>query len=219
MAINVCIVEDDAKLRESIRRFINLNSGFTCSSFFLSGEALLKIPPVPTPDVVLMDINLPGMSGIECVRSLKQLWPDVQIMMLTIYENSDRIFEALAAGASGFLVKNTPPEKLLEAIRDVANGGGPMSSHIARKVIQAFQADLKKISPVENITPRERQILELLSRGLSYKMMASDLNLSMGTIQTHISRIYKKLHVNCRTEAVMKYVDATDSRPNVVHRD
>jgi DNA-binding NarL/FixJ family response regulator len=218
MAINVCIVEDDNKLRESIRKFINLNPGFKCSSFFSSGEDLLKNPPVPMPDAVLMDINLPGISGIECVRSLKQLWPEVQIMMLTIYENSDRIFEALAAGASGFLVKNTPPEKLLEAIRDVANGGGPMSSHIARKVIQAFQPNFKKASPVENITPRERQILELLSRGLSYKMMASDLNLSMGTIQTHISRIYKKLHVNCRTEAVLKYVDAAGPRPNILPR-
>jgi DNA-binding NarL/FixJ family response regulator len=167
---------------------------------------------------VLMDINLPGMSGIECVGSLKQLWPDVQFMMLTIYENSDRIFEALAAGASGFLVKNTPPGKLLEAIRDVANGGGPMSSHIARKVIQAFQPNSKKRPPVENITPRERQILELLSRGLSYKMMAGDLNLSMGTIQTHITRIYKKLHVNCRTEAVLKYVDSTGTKPKAFSR-
>jgi DNA-binding NarL/FixJ family response regulator len=218
MKINVCIVEDNSHLRETIRGFINLNPGFECHSVFSSGEELLKNLPVPSPDVVLMDINLPGMSGIDCVGQLKQRLPGVNIMMLTIYENSDRIFEALAAGANGFLVKNTPPEKLLEAIHDVAGGGGPMSSHIARKVIQAFQSAPNKPAPIEHITPRERQILELLSRGLSYKMMASDLDLSMGTIQTHISRIYKKLHVNCRTEAVMKFVSATGHAPSVVTR-
>jgi DNA-binding NarL/FixJ family response regulator len=168
--------------------------------------------------VVLMDINLPGISGIQCVSRLKQRCPEVQIMMLTVYENSNRIFEALAAGASGFLVKNTPPEKLLIAIEDVANGGGPMSSHIARKVIQAFQPALRKAPPVENLSPREQQILELLSRGFAYKQMAGELNLSMGTIQTHISRIYKKLHVNCRTEAVVKYLDVTGSTPHVFSR-
>jgi DNA-binding NarL/FixJ family response regulator len=218
MKINVCLVEDDPNLRETIGGFINLNPGFECSSAFSSGEELLKCLPDPRPHVVLMDINLPGMSGIQCVGRLKQLLPEVQVMMLTIYENSDRIFEALAAGASGFLVKNTPPEKLLEAIRDVASGGGPMSSHIARKVIQAFHPTSQNAPPIENLTPRERQILVLLSRGLSYKMMAADLNLSMGTIQTHIIRIYKKLHVNCRTEAVMKYVDATGPRPNTFSR-
>jgi DNA-binding NarL/FixJ family response regulator len=211
MTINVCLVEDDAHLRETIRGFINLNPGFECSSGFASGEELLKRLPDPRPDVVLMDINLPGMSGIQCVGRLKQLLPEVQIMMLTIYENSDRIFEALAAGASGFLVKNTPPEKLLEAIREVANGGGPMSSNIARKVIQAFQPAISKARHIESLTPREQQILELLSRGFAYKIIASELNLSMGTIQTHISRIYKKLHVNCRTEAVVKFLDAAES--------
>src|ERR1700744_6470788 len=181
MKINVCIVEDDSNLRETIRGFINLNAGFKCSMVFSSAEELLKNLPKPGPDVVLMDINLPGMSGIECVGSLKRLLPEVQIMMLTIYENSDRIFEALAAGASGFLVKNTPPEKLLEAIRDVAGGGGPMSSHIARKVIQAFQPNAKNTPLIESLTQRERQIMELLSKGLSYKMMTSELDLSMGT--------------------------------------
>src|ERR1700744_5712668 len=169
MKINVCIVEDDSNLRETIRGFINLNAGFKCSMVFSSAEEVLKNPPEPRPDVVLMDINLPGMSGIECVGRLKQLIPEVQIMMLTIYENSDRIFEALAAGASGFLVKNTPPEKILEAIRDVANGGGPMSSHIARKVIQAFQPSPKSAPNMESPTPREKEILELLSRGYPYK--------------------------------------------------
>lgn len=216
MAIKVCIVEDDKNLRETIRGFINLNPGFDCSLTFASGEELLKNLANPMPDVVLMDINLPGMNGIECVRQLKQQLPESQILMLTIYENSDRIFQALAAGASGFLVKNTPPGQLLEAIRDVYNGGGPMSSQVARKVIQAFQSTSQNDGPVENLTPRELEIMELLSRGLSYKMMAADLNLGVGTIQTHIRRIYKKLHVNCRTEAVMKYVDTKGAKPGVL---
>lgn len=215
MPIIVCIVEDDKNLRESVRKFINLNPGFECPFAFSSGEELLKSVLNPQPNVVLMDINLPGMSGIQCVSRLKSKLPEIQIMMLTVYENSNRIFEALTAGASGFLVKNTPPEKLLEAIRDVANGGGPMSSHIARKVIQAFQPASRSTPPAENLTPREQQILELLSRGLAYKQIASELNLSMGTIQTHVSRIYKKLHVNCRTEAVVKFLDA-ETRPHVL---
>ncbi|MGC3960064.1 MAG: response regulator transcription factor [Verrucomicrobiota bacterium] len=208
MAISVYIVEDDPRLRENIRRFINLSPGFKCSGIFSSGEDLLAAPLDPAPDVVLMDINLPGMTGIQCVSRLKQLIPNVQVMMLTVYENSDRIFEALTAGASGFLVKNTPPDKLLEAIRDLANGGGPMSSHIARKVIQAFQPTAKNAADMEQLTTREQEVLELLSRGFAYKQIAAELNLGMGTIQTHISRIYKKLHVNSRTSAVMKYRDA-----------
>jgi DNA-binding NarL/FixJ family response regulator len=211
MPITVYLVEDDKSLRDSMRRFINLNSGFKCPSVFSSAEELLKNGLDPRPDVVLMDINLPRMNGIECVGRLKSLMPDVQIMMLTVYENSNRIFEALTAGASGFLVKNTPPDKLLEAIRDVANGGGPMSSHIARKVIQAFQPSPNGPPNKETPTPREKEILELLSRGYPYKQIASELSLSIGTIQTHLSRIYRKLHVNCRTEAVVKYLGSTNS--------
>jgi DNA-binding NarL/FixJ family response regulator len=208
MSISVCIVEDDPNLRESIRRFINLSPGFKCSGSFASGEELLSTTLEPVPDVVLMDINLPGMSGIQCVSRLKQLLPEVQVMMLTVYENSDRIFEALTAGASGFLVKNTPPDKLLDAIRDLAAGGGPMSSHIARKVIQAFHPAVKDAAAMEQLTVREQEVLELLSRGFAYKQIAAELDLGMGTIQTHISRIYKKLHVNSRTSAVMKFRDA-----------
>lgn len=207
MAIQVYIVEDDRNLRENIRKFISLNPEFECCKAFGSGEDLLAATFDPVPDVVLMDINLLGIDGIECVSRLKELIPDVHILMLTVYENSDRIFEALAAGANGFLVKNTPPDKLLEAIRDVSNGGGPMSSHIARKVIQSFQPAPRDMSQKENLTNREREILELLSQGSAYKQIAAKLNLSMGTIQTHISRIYKKLHVNCRTQAVMKFLN------------
>jgi len=219
MPVTVYIVEDDANLRDSIHRFINLNPDFKCPSAFSSAEELLACKFDPKPDVVMIDINLPGMTGIECVGRLKQIMPEIQVMILTVYENSNRIFEALTAGASGFLVKNTPPEKVLEAIRDVANGGGPMSSHIARKVIQAFQPVYKSASPRETPTPREQQILELLARGCAYKQIAAELNLSMGTIQTHVSRIYKKLHVNCRTEAVMKYLDATGARPRTLTRN
>jgi len=218
MPITVYIVEDDAKLRGSIHKFINLHPDFTCPQAFSSGEDLLECDFEPKPDVVMVDINLPGMTGIECVGRLKHKLPEVQVMILTVYENSNRIFEALTAGASGFLVKNTPPDKVLEALRDVANGGGPMSSHIARKVIQAFQPVYKAATPGENPTPREQQILELLARGFAYKQIAAELNLSMGTIQTHVSRIYKKLHVNCRTEAVMKFLDATGSRPRPLTR-
>jgi DNA-binding NarL/FixJ family response regulator len=219
MEIKVYLVEDDRNLQENIRRFINLSPGFECVHAFCSGEELLAAEMNPVPNVVLMDINLPGMDGIECVGRLKQLKPEIQVLMLTVYENSDRIFEALAAGANGFLVKSTPPDNLLEAIRDVSNGGGPMSGHIARKVIQSFQPAPRNTSQRENLTNRELEILELLSQGSAYKQIAARLNLSMGTIQTHISRIYKKLHVNSRTQAVMKFLDVepeelhTSSRP------
>lgn len=218
MAITVYLVEDEPNLRHSIQTFINLNPDLACPSAFPSAEELLDCDFEPRPDVVMVDINLPGMNGIQCVSRLKHMLPEVQVMILTVYENSNRIFEALTAGASGFLVKNAPPEKVLESIRDVANGGGPMSSHIARKVIQAFQPVYKSPSRRECPTPRERQILELLARGFAYKQIAGELNLSMGTIQTHVSRIYKKLHVNSRTEAVMKYLDATGVRPRTLTR-
>ena len=205
--INVSIVEDDAKLRATLARYLTGQPGFRCASTYPNAEVALADIPRVCPDVVLMDINLPGMTGIECVSRLKRLKPEIQIMMLTVYENSDRIFEALAAGANGFLIKNTPPDKLLEAIQEVSAGGGPMSGHIARKVMQAFQPVARDAAAKEHLTPREQEILELLSQGSAYKQIAGKLNLSMGTIQTHISRIYKKLHVNCRTHAVMKYLD------------
>ncbi|MEO7299681.1 MAG: response regulator transcription factor [Verrucomicrobiota bacterium] len=209
--INVCIVEDDAGLRESICNFIEGTSGFKCLGAYASGEeALIGIPRLK-PEIVLMDINLPGINGIECVRKLKAIIPNIQTMMLTVYENSDRIFEALAAGACGYLLKSTPPEKLLEAIQEIRNGGSPMSSHIARKVVQAFQPATRKTPMIEHLSPREQQVLELLSKGCAYKQIAGEMELSMGTIRTYIRRIYEKLHVNCRTDAVVKYLNATDS--------
>jgi DNA-binding NarL/FixJ family response regulator len=212
MPIKVCIVEDDAELRESISGFIQGTPGFECAGAYGSAEEALEALPLQKNAAVLMDINLPGMSGIECVRRLKEQAPALQVIMLTVYENSDRIFEALAAGACGYLAKSTPPEKLLEAIQDVTNGGSPMSSHIARKVVQAFQC-APPAGPGEHLAPREQQVLELLSKGRAYKQIAAEMNLHIGTVRTYIRRIYEKLHVNCRTEAVVKYMDAAGAMP------
>ena len=213
MSITVCIVEDDPGLRETIAGYIDGTAGFRCLGAFSSAEEALKSIPALAPAVVLMDINLPGMSGIECVRALKAAAPGIQAMMLTVYENSDRIFQALSAGACGYLLKSTPPERLLEAILDLRNGGSPMSSHIARKVVQAFQPATRKTSLVEQLAPREQQVLDLLSKGCAYKQIAGEMNLHIGTVRTYIRRIYEKLHVNCRTEAVVKYLDAAASGP------
>jgi len=213
MPITICIVEDDAGLRESIAGFIAGAAGFACLGAFASGEEALKAIPGLQPAVVLMDINLPGISGIQCVKRLKEKVPGLQAMMLTVYENSNRIFEALAAGACGYLLKSTPPEKLLEAIEDMQNGGSPMSSHIARKVVQAFQPQARTTPLLEQLAPREQEVLDLLSKGCAYKQIAAELSLSMGTIRTYIRRIYEKLHVNCRTDAVVKYLDAAGPRP------
>ncbi|HWF18674.1 MAG TPA: response regulator transcription factor [Verrucomicrobiae bacterium] len=218
MAIAVSIVEDDAGLCESICRFIQGAPGFQCLGAYASAEEALADVPNRPPAVVLMDINLPKMSGIECVKHLKEKLPGLQIIMLTVYENSDRIFEALAAGACGYLVKNTPPEKLLEAIEDIAKGGSPMSSHIARKLVQAFQPAVCAVPLIEQLAPREQQVLELLSKGRAYKQIAGEMNLSMGTIRTYIRRIYEKLHVNCRTDAVVKYLHATGSERRPISR-
>jgi DNA-binding NarL/FixJ family response regulator len=207
--INVCIVEDKQGLRESVMRFLDGSPGFKCVGAYSSAEeALIEIPRVK-PHVVLMDINLPGMTGIECVEKLKEIEPSLQVIMLTIYENSDQVFNALEAGACGYLVKNTPPDKLLEAIRDVNNGGSPMSSHIARKVVQTFRRSEEARQfkrETDGLAPREQQVVELLAKGLPYKQIASEMGIGVGTIYTYIRRIYEKLHVNSRTEAVVKYL-------------
>lgn len=218
-AITVCLVEDDRELRESIAQFIQGTAGFACLGAYASAEEALTPIPLLKPEVVLMDINLPRMNGIQCVRKLKETMPRLQIMMLTVYENSDRIFEALAAGAYGYLLKSTPPEKLLAAIEEIHAGGSPMSSHIARKVVQVFQPVARTTPLLEQLAPREQRVLELLSRGCAYKQIAAEMELHIGTIRTYIRRIYEKLHVNCRTEAVVKYLDATrpDPRPRSPH--
>jgi DNA-binding NarL/FixJ family response regulator len=209
MSISVAIVEDDAKVRGSLCRLIDGTQGFRCLSQHADAESALKELPKTIPEVVLMDINLPGLSGVECARRLKPLLPKTQIIMLTVYQNTEHIFNALAAGATGYLLKQTPPAELLSAIRDVHGGGSPMSSHIARKIVQSFQKPASPIQKQDQLSPREAQVLELLSRGFLYKEIGETLGLSYATVHTHIRHIYEKLHVRSRTEAVARHLGQT----------
>jgi DNA-binding NarL/FixJ family response regulator len=206
MPITVSIVEDNDKLRETLVRVINRAAGFHCESHYANAEDALKDLPRVKPDVVLMDINLPGMNGVECVRQLKKIAPEIQVMMLTVYEDTENIFDALAAGASGYMLKRTAGRELLEAIREVHRGGSPMTTHIARKVVQSFQRAAPETSPTENLSDREQQVLDLLSQGLMYKEIADKLSISYETVHTYIRRIYEKLQVRTRTEAVAKFL-------------
>jgi DNA-binding NarL/FixJ family response regulator len=204
MAITVAIVEDDPLILDNLSRLIEETAGFRCVAVFPNAEqALLQIPRDP-PDVVLMDLNLPGVSGVECVRRLKKFLPKLQILVLTVYEDSDKVFAALKAGAGGYLLKRTSPDKLLEAIRDIQQGGAPMSSHIARQVVQSFQRSARSTPEVETLSPREEEILYLVSGGYHNKEIASRLNISLETVRVHLRNIYEKLHVHSRSEAVVK---------------
>lgn len=202
---SVVIVEDDRALRQQFLEILATASDIRCIGAFASAEEALKAIPGKMPDVVLMDIKLPGMSGIECVAKLKRALPSLQIIMVTIFEDSERIFRALKAGASGYLVKSRPPEQLLEAIRDVHSGGSPMSSHIARKVVQHFH--LLALSPkeAENLSPREEQVLDLLASGFIYKEIGDKLNISVETVRTYVKNICNKMHVRNRLEAVARH--------------
>jgi DNA-binding NarL/FixJ family response regulator len=204
--IYVSIVDDENDLRHSIRAFLNGSSGLHCVSDYSSAEAALQDLPNVKPDVVLMDINLGGMNGIECVERLKAEMPTAQILMLTVYEDMDQIFKALAAGASGYLLKRSSPTKLLQAIREVHFGGSPMSSSIARKVVSSFQKSRPAGGSQTHLSPREESVLNCLVRGLSYKQIADQLDISIDTIRTYIRRIYEKLHVQSRSQAVAKYL-------------
>jgi DNA-binding NarL/FixJ family response regulator len=206
MPISVSIVEDNDKLRETLARVLNRADGFRCVSHYASAEDALKDLPQAKPDVVLMDINLPGMNGVECVRQLKKLLPGIQVMMLTVYEDTENIFNALTAGANGYMLKRTASKELLEAIREVHRGGSPMTMHIARKVVQSFQQTAATAQPAENLSEREQQVLDQLSRGLMYKEIADKLGISYETVHTYIRRIYEKLQVRTRTEAVAKFL-------------
>lgn len=203
--IKVSIVEDDAKLRETLVRYFAGQSGFRCVKAYANAEAALADIPLHPPDVVLMDINLPGMNGIECVTRLRKAAPAVKIIMLTVFEEGEQVFQALSAGAFGYLVKSNRPAKILEAIREVFDGGSPMSGHIARKVVQSFQAHTAANVETETLTARELEVLQGLSRGHPYKEIASNLGISLSTVRTYIQRIYEKLHVHSQTEAVMKF--------------
>ena len=206
MPITVSLVEDNDQLRGTLARVISRADGFQCLSQYANAEAALEGLPKEKPDVVLMDINLPGQNGVECVRQLKQLAPATLAIMLTAYEDTENIFNALAAGASGYLLKRTSSAELLEAIRDVKKGGSPMTPHIARKVVQSFQRSASSTQSTENLSEREQQVLDCLSQGFLYKEIAEKLGISYETVHTYIRRIYEKLQVRTRTEAVAKFL-------------
>jgi DNA-binding NarL/FixJ family response regulator len=205
MMISFAIVEDQSDLRKNLIEWLSSAPGLNCVGAYPTGEEALKQLPRLYPDVVLMDINLPGMGGIQCVSRLKQLLPETDVIMLTTYDNAESIFDSIRAGATGYLLKNQPREELLQALQQVHAGGSPMSLKIARKVFNHFQTPVKHGSEIEQLTNREQEILRLLTKGYLYKEIAESLSVSLGTIQTHVAAIYKKLHVHSRTEAAMKF--------------
>ncbi len=206
MAITVSIVEDNDQLRSTLARVIGRVEDFKCLSQYPSAEAALEGLPKEKPEIVLMDINLPGMNGVECVRQLKVVAPGIQVVMLTVYEDTDNIFNALGAGATGYLLKRSKSAELIEAIREVHRGGSPMTTHIARKVTQSFLKAGPSPQPTENLSQREQEVLDCLSQGLIYKEIAEKLGISYETVHTYIRRIYEKLQVRTRTEAVAKFL-------------
>ena len=203
--ITVSIVEDDASARGMLTEWVRGEDGLKCVGVHDCAESALAALPPENPAVVLMDINMPGMSGIECVRRLKSQMLNTQFVMLTVYEDPDHIFKALTAGASGYLLKRSPRAELLAAIKDVHAGGSPMSSNIARKIVQSFQRFNTSPTETENLSPREREVLELLARGYLYKEIADSLYISVPTVNSHIRRIYEKLHVRSRSQAIAKF--------------
>jgi DNA-binding NarL/FixJ family response regulator len=206
--IIVAIVEDIREIREGLKLLIDSSEGFSCIDTYPTAEEALQQLPERQPDVVLVDIQLPGISGIECVRRLKPQCSSTQFIMSTVYEDDENIFESLKAGASGYLLKKIAPEKILDAITEVYNGGSPMSSQIARKVIASFQHK-DSIDEASMLTPKEREILKALSKGLRYKEIAAEMNISMETVRSHARHIYEKLHVQSRTEALNKIYGRT----------
>jgi DNA-binding NarL/FixJ family response regulator len=205
MSIKVAIVEDDEQVRENLAKLIGGTKGFDCTGTYASGEEVLEKMPRRLPDVVLMDINLPGMSGVECVRQLKSLAADISIVMFTVYDDSDRIFQALQMGASGYLLKRSTAEEIVHAIEEVHRGGAPMSSYIARKVVQSFQKQGPSDKAGENLSKRETDVLGYVARGYTNKEIAEALGLSTETVRGYLKTIYGKLHVRSRTEAAMKF--------------
>ena len=206
MRIKVSIVEDKPGTRESISELLERSQTLRCVGAHPDGEEALRRIPAEAPDVVLMDINLPGMSGIECVARLKERLPATQILMLTTYEESDLIFDSLRRGASGYLLKNVPPSEIIEAVEQVHAGGSPMSMKVARKVVSHFQQIKKPTSKFEQLTKREHEILALLAKGYLYKEIAEQLAITLSTVRAHLHAIYQKLHVQSRTEAVVKFL-------------
>jgi DNA-binding NarL/FixJ family response regulator len=208
--IRVCIVDDNPDLRSALEEILRMSDDNKCIGTMSNAKEALQKLPVLKPDVVLMDINLgSGESGIDCVKQLKPQIPQTNFMMCTVYEENEKIFEALSAGASGYILKKTAPAKMLEAIRELYEGGAPMSSQIARKVVAAFQekatANNQNIEQLEDLSNREKEILEQLSKGLMYKEIAAELHISAETVRKHVYHVYEKLHVTNRIEAVNKF--------------
>ena len=204
MSISLAIVEDLDEVRDGLKNFISLSQDFKIlDTFKTAEEALYEIPKLQ-PDIVIMDINLPGMNGIECIRQVKGKSPNTQFMMFTVYENDEKVFEALKAGASGYLLKNTGLVQLIESLKELYNGGSPMSSNIARKLVTVFRATEKESTSIKALSTRENEILQLLAKGLLYKEIAGQLSISVATVRQHIHHIYEKLHVQNRTEAINK---------------
>ena len=206
MTTDVAIVEDDQVLRNSLEWLIGETTGFRCVCACSTGEEAVRRLPELKPHVVLMDLNLPQMSGTDCIRKLKELIPKLQVIVLTVYEDSDHIFKALKAGASGYLLKRTGPENVLAAIKDARDGGAPMSSQIAQRVVQSFHEPSPSEEEGTKLTSRESEILNLLSQGFSNKEIAERMFVSVPTVRTHLSHIYEKLHVRSRTEAIIKFL-------------
>ena len=204
MSISLVIVEDLEEVREGLQQFISLNHEFSVLDTYTTAEEALYELPALKPDIVIMDINLPGMNGIDCIRELKPKLPKTQFMMFTVYENDEKVFEALKSGATGYLLKNTSLGQLAEALKELYNGGSPMSSNIARKLVNIFQEQEKAKLPVEQLSQRENEVLQQLAKGLLYKEIADKLSISTATVRQHIHKIYEKLHVQNRTEAINK---------------
>jgi DNA-binding NarL/FixJ family response regulator len=204
--ITISIIEDQPEVRESLVACLDNEPGLHCTGAHATGEEGLRNIPKENPDVVLMDIHLPGMNGIQCVSRLKKCLPKIQVLMLTTYDDGDLIFDSLRAGANGYLLKNIPQEEMVQAVKQVHAGGAPMSLQIARKVINHFH-DTKPNPELENLSARELEILRLLAKGHRYKEIADQLSINIGTVRTHISNVYEKLHVHSRTEAAMMLVE------------
>lgn len=204
MSISLVIVEDLDEVREGLEQFISLNKEFKILDTFKTAEEAIYDLPVLKPDIVIMDINLPGVNGIDCIKEVKNKVPGTQFMMFTVYENDEKVFEALKAGATGYLLKNTGLVQMIEALKDLQNGGSPMSANIARKLVNIFQEQEKLKVPVEELSQRENEVLQQLAKGLLYKEIADKLSISTATVRQHIHKIYEKLHVQNRTEALNK---------------
>lgn len=204
MPIKVAIVEDLQEVADGLAAILQQDSEIQLNGSFRTAEAAIIELPLLMPDIVIMDINLPGITGIECVKKIKAITPSIQFMMFTVYENNDQVFEALKAGASGYLLKKTAPVQIIESIKELYAGGSPMSASIARKLVNVFQQEQTDTHESAKLTPREREVLELTAKGLLYKEIAGQLGIGFGTVRQHLYKVYEKLHVQNKTEAINK---------------